>query len=172
VNSNLVSFLVVLLLLAWWDGALSNTSTFHFLELKCTNDGFDDDQRCLKVYKPGAELEITVNKNTQKVLISAVKNDGSWIEKDYLLDDCSVVTADTWKCEVEVTPREAAPELRIYSIYRMMHGRYYWSLTGGGPPNFYTSSISGLAYWAWQYGLISLPNALAWDGYSRDRMPK
>jgi hypothetical protein len=65
-----------------------------------------------------------------------------------------------------------SPEFRISYLYGMMHGRYYKSLTGGDPPHFYTSGISGLAYWAWQYGLISFPNALAWDGYSRDRMPK
>jgi hypothetical protein len=87
VNPNLVWFVLVLLLLAWWDGLLSNTSTFHFLELKCENDtGFDGDQKCLMVNRPGAELEITVNTNTQKVLISVVKNDGNWIVKDFFLE--------------------------------------------------------------------------------------
>jgi hypothetical protein len=92
VNSNLVWLLLGLLLVAWWDGFLSNTSTFHVLELICVSDtGFDDDQRCLKFEQPGSELEITVNTNTQKVLISIVKNAGNWIVKDYLLDPCSVV---------------------------------------------------------------------------------
>jgi hypothetical protein len=99
-NSNLVWFLLGLLLLAWWDGFIGSTATFHVLELICVHDtGFDDDQRCLKFEQPGSELEITVNTNTQKVLISIVKNAGNWIVKDYLLDHCSVVTADTWKCQ-------------------------------------------------------------------------
>jgi hypothetical protein len=134
-----------------------------------TTPGFDDDQRCIKVDRPGAELKITVNTNTQKALISIVKNDGNWIVKDFFLDHCSVVTADTWKCE---TRPEERGELRISSLYGTIHGRYYHSLTGGGSPDINTSSISGLAYWAWQYGLISLSNALAWDGYPRNRMPK
>jgi hypothetical protein len=170
-NSNLVWFLLVLLFLAWWDGLLSNTSTFDVLELKCANDkGFDDDQRCVKVDRPGAELKITVNTNTQKVLISIVKTDGNWFVKDWFLDPCSVVTAETWRCQSR--SEGASPEFRYLTEYGMMHGRYYHSLTGGGSPDNYTSSISGFPYRAWQYGLISLSNALAWDGYSRDRMPK
>jgi hypothetical protein len=169
VNPKLVWFLLGLLLLAWWDGFLSNTSTFHVLELKCANNtGFDDDQRCLKFERPGAELEITVNTNTQKVLISVVKNDGGWIVKDFVLDQCSVVTAETWKCQIG--SEGGSSEFRYLTEYGMIHGRYYKSLTGGIPPNFYTSSISGLAYRAWQYGLISLPNAMKFDGYSREQL--
>ena len=135
VNSNLGWLVLGLLLLAWWDGFLSNTSTFHVLELKCVSDtGFDDDQRCLKFERPGAELEITVNTNTQKVLISVVKNDGGWIVKDYLLDHCSVITADTWKCEW--SSEGGSPEFRYLTEYGMMHGRYYKSLTGGGSFEF------------------------------------
>jgi hypothetical protein len=50
--------------------------------------------------------------------------------------------------------------------YGMIHGCYYRSLTGGGPPEYYTSSISGLTFWELHYGVISLPKALAATGYS------
>jgi hypothetical protein len=127
------------------------------------NTGFDADKLCTNPERPGAELEIRVNANSQKVQISIVKNDGDWRIKDFILDKCSVVDARNWKCD-ETTGNPGGP---IYMVndYGMVRGRFYMSLTGHGPPDYYSSSVSGLAFWALHYGLITWPNALSATGY-------
>jgi hypothetical protein len=48
--------------------------------------------------------------------------------------------------------------------YGMIRGRFYTSLTGGAPPDCYTSSISGFAFWAINYGFITW--SLSETGYA------
>lgn len=130
----------------------------HVLEIKCdVNTGFDDNNLCLKPNRPGAELAFRVNERTQKVLITIVKNDGNWGVNDFILDNCSIVDDTNWKC------RSTNGVLNDYS---MIHGRYYHTLTGGNPPDFYTSSISGLIFLKLHYGFIGMSSALTATGYS------
>jgi hypothetical protein len=145
---------------------LPSTSSQRVLEVRCVvNAGFDANKLCMKPERPGAELEIRVNANTQKVLISIVKNDGNWFSKDYILDMCSVVDSRNWKCTEKPIGNPGGP---VYMVrdYGMVHGRFYTSLTGGAPPDYYTSSVSGLTFWELYYGLITWPDALSNTGYS------
>ena len=104
----------------------------HVLEIHCDQDtGFDDDKLCLKPNRPGAELAFQVNERTQKVLITIIKNDGNYAVKDIFLDNCSIVDDINWKCR----DTNGKPEGPIYLIdnYAMIHGRYYYTLTGDPP---------------------------------------
>jgi hypothetical protein len=144
---------------------LPDAASSRVLEIHCgQNTGFDADKLCLRPDRPGAELEVRVNANTQKVQISILKNDGNWFLKNFILDNCSVVDAGNWKC-TETTGKQDGP---IYMVreYGMLHQRYYTSLTGGGGADYYTSSISGFGFWALHYGVITLPTALKSAGYS------
>ena len=128
------------------------------LEIKCAdNTGLDDDNLCLKPVRPGAELAFQVNQTMQKVLMTIVKNDGNWGVKDLFLDNCTVVDDLNWRC------RNGSG---IIQEYAMVRGRYYRSLTGGVPPNFYTSGIKGVAFLDVYYGFMDLPTALTMTGYS------
>jgi hypothetical protein len=141
-------------------------STSHAIEVHCViNTEFDNDKLCLKAESLGAEVEIRVNTATQKVQITVVKNDGNWFYKDYLLEHCSVVDRENWKCTGEAVGK---PGDSYYMVreYGMSRGRYYTALTGSSPPDYYTSSISGLTFWALHYGFIDPRTAMARTGYS------
>ena len=71
--------------------------------------------KCLNFERAGSELEIEVNAHTQRVLVSVIKNDGNWVVKDYILDNCSVVTTETWKCAVNSGEKKIAPEYRFFT---------------------------------------------------------
>jgi hypothetical protein len=60
------------------------------------------------------------------VLITIVKNDGNWGVKDLFLDKCTVVDDQNWECR----------DTPFTTVYVMIHGHYYHSLTGGGLPEF------------------------------------
>lgn len=144
-------------------------TTEHVLEIHCVPDtGFNGDKLCLKPDRPGAELEIRINTNTQKVQILITKNDGNWLIKNFILDHCSVVDTRNWKCS-DTTGEPSGP---IYMVrdYGMIEGRFYTSLTGGGGGDYYRSSISGLTFWALHIGLIDLPTAMTRTGYSAQAM--
>jgi hypothetical protein len=94
-----------------------------------------------------------VNVNRQKVQILIFEKDGR-IKGDFILDKCSVVDGRNWKCD-------ETGKLSVRD-YGMVRGRFYTS----SPPDDYTSSISGLAFWALHYGLITWPTALSQTGYS------
>jgi hypothetical protein len=141
---------------------LSNTQTFYVLEVRCGDTGFDADKKCLDFARVGAELEVSVNTLTQKVQISITKNDRTWFVKDFILDNCSVVDARNWRCLKNVG--NSSPP--IAEEYGMVRGQFYRSVSGSPTPESDISSLSGPKYWAWHYGLISLPAALAFDGYS------
>jgi hypothetical protein len=100
------------------------------------------------------------------VLITIVKDDGNWWAgiKDLLLDNCSVVDEFNWKCR-ETNGKPEGP-FYVVNDYAMVHGRYYHSLTGGGPPEFYTSSISGRTFLKLYYRFFTdAPAALRETGY-------
>jgi hypothetical protein len=99
------------------------------------------------------------------VLITIIKNDGSYGVTDFILDNCSIVDETNWKCrDTNGLPKTAS--FYQQKDYAMIHGRYYHSLTGGGPPDFYTSSISGLTFLKLHYGFIGMSAALTATGYS------
>jgi hypothetical protein len=140
-------------------------SVNHVLEVKCVQStGFDGDKLCLKPNRLGAEIGILVNAATQKVQITIIKNDGNWWIKDFILDHCSVVDTRNWKCSETIAEQEGAPY--IVRDYGMVHDRFYSSLTGGDSPDYYTSSISGLTFWALRFGIIDMKSALTRTGYS------
>jgi hypothetical protein len=145
--------------------ACDDLSSSHVLEVHCVrNTGFDDDKLCMRPERAGAELEIRVNANTQKVQILVVKMDiANWGKKDYILESCSVVDSKNWKCGETI----GEPKGPFYMVrdYGMVRGQFYTSLTGGGGPDFYTSSVSGLTFWALHYGFITWPDALKVIGY-------
>jgi hypothetical protein len=129
----------------------------HVLEIHCdVQTGFDDNYLCLKPNRPGAELAFRANATSQRVLITIVKNDGNWGVKDLFLDKCTVVDDQNWECR----------DTPFTTVYVMIHGHYYHSLTGGCLPEFYTSSISGLTFLALHYGFIGTSAALRATGYS------
>jgi hypothetical protein len=136
---------------------LPDASSSRVLEVRCDTE-FDADKLCRKPERLGSELGIRVNAHTQKVQISILKNDGNWFIKDFILEDCSIVDTSNWKCKRH--------DGQVVEEHSMVRGRYYRSLTGGGPTEFYTSSISGFTFWALHYGFITLPNALRATGYS------
>jgi hypothetical protein len=141
----------------------------HAIEVRCvTNTGFNDDKLCAKPDRLGAEIEVKVNVSAQKAQIAIVKNDGNWGIKDFILDDCAMVDSRNWKC----TETNGSPGGPIYVVreWGMLHGRLYMSLTGGGPPNYYRSSISGLTFLALRYGMMDTRAALRIDGYSTEAL--
>jgi hypothetical protein len=141
----------ICLAVAWMvgRGGVPDLSAGHVIEVKCkAYTGFNDDYQCLEVNRLGAELEIRVNENTQKVQISVLKNDGNYLLKDFLLNKCSVVDTGNWKC----TDGDIAE-------YGMVRHRYYETLSAAGL-DINTSSISGLTFWALHYGLLSEQDAL------------
>jgi len=126
----------------------------NVLEIHCVdNTGLDDNKLCLKPDRPGAELAFRVNEKTEKVLITIVKDDGSW-GKDQFLEHCSVVDTTNWKCT-----------LGNDIEHGMLHGRYYYSFTGRFLPK-HTSSISGPTFLALQNNRIEMPAAMTKTGYS------
>jgi hypothetical protein len=139
----------------------------HVLEIHCDQDtGFDNGRLCLKPNRPGAELAFRVNERTQKVLIRIIKDDGNYGgAKEFILDNCSIVDDTNWKCREANSRPETSPYYQVKD-YAMIDGRYSHSLTGGGPPNFYTSSISGLQFLALHYGFTRMSAALTATGYS------
>jgi hypothetical protein len=69
------------------------------MEIHCVDGtGFDANKLCLKPDRFGAELAFRVNEKTEKVLITVVKDDGTWGIKDLFLEHCSVVDMTNWKC--------------------------------------------------------------------------
>jgi hypothetical protein len=155
-------------------GCDDNSHSGNVLEIHCAeNTGFDNNKLCLKPNRPGAELAFRVNDRTEKVLITIVHNDGNWGVKDLFLEHCSVVDTMNWKC----TETVGKPEGPLYSVteYGMVHGRYYSSVTGSPvgttSPDFYTSSISGRTFLAYQNNRIDMPNALRETGYSAEAFP-
>jgi hypothetical protein len=101
----------------------------HVLEIHCDQDTeFDNNKLCLKPNRPGAELAFRVNERTQKVLITIVKNDGSYFGgKDLFLEHCSIVDDLNWKCRETNGLPESAPFYH-QNDYAMIRGRYYHSL--------------------------------------------
>jgi hypothetical protein len=130
----------------------------HVLVIHCDDDtGFDDNNLCRKPNRPGAELAFRVNEGTQKVIITIVKDDGTWGLRYMPLDRCTVVDDQNWEC--------SDPGTTMSRLHGMVHGRYYHSLTGY-PPDYYTSSISGLTFLKLYYGFIRMSDALIATGYS------
>jgi hypothetical protein len=140
-------------------------STTRVVEVKCvTNTGLDQDKKCLQPERLRSELEIRVNPTTQQVHFSFLNSRGEPYLKDFILDDCSVVDSNNWRCTR--TMGERGTSIYMVSEYGMSGKRYHQSLTGNGSPEFYTSGISGLTYWAYRYGLISGTVAMKFWGYS------
>jgi len=137
---------------------LGSTTTRHVIEVRC--DGpYDASYNCTKVDRAGADLELIINPSAQKVQVSVTRNDGTWFVPIAMIMHCDVIDSDNWQCTSETTER-------IKSEFAMWHGRYFYSLTGGLPPDYYKAGISGLAYWAYHFGIFDLSTALAW--YNHD----
>lgn len=122
--------------------------------MKCTNEGVAQ-----------SELEIIVNVATQKVQISVTKNSGNYFNlTPTILDNCSVVDAQNWVCSDDVHSAPIANvQIALLRRYGMHHGHYYHTLTGGSPPHYYTSSVSGWRYWGYRIGILSLKTAEEYD---------
>jgi hypothetical protein len=75
-----------------------------------------------------------------------------------------VVDVINWTCTDEIrSAPTAAIQIEMIEKYGMQHGHYYQTLTGGSPPHYYTSSISGWRYWAYRGGVLSLKEAEQYD---------
>ncbi len=125
------------------------------MQLYCAG-GLDTDMRCLKIAHAGAVLDITVNPQTRAVQVSVVKNDGDWFVKQMIYEHCAIVDAENWKCEEQFQKSLNGGWTETNGMYK---GRFYRTGVGGIPPDFYDSSISGLAYWLVRFGVISLQSA-------------
>jgi hypothetical protein len=76
----------------------------------------------------------------------------------------SVVDAQNWSCtDVSRSAATAAYQIEMINTYGMLRRHYHHSLTGGEPPHYYTSSISGWRYCAYRAGLLSLKTAEDYD---------
>lgn len=135
------------------------------MEIACGSIPFTDAKKCSDERTAGSELEIIVNPNTQKVQISVTKNSGNYFSNSTtILQHCSVVDVSNWICTDENRSAPgAAIQIELINSYGTQHGHYYHSLTGGSPPNYYTSSITGWRYWAYRLGLLSLTAAEQYD---------
>ena len=135
------------------------------LEIDCGTSPFTEQKKCAGERAAGAELEIIVNPSTQKVQISVTKNSGHYFGNvSFFLEHCSVVDASNWLCKDENrSAPNAQVQIELMNEYGMHNGHYYHSLTGGLPPHYYHSSISGWRYWAYQIGLVDLDTAESYD---------
>ncbi len=141
-------------------------SATRVVQIACVKGtGLDKDKRCLKPERLTSEIAIRVNATTRQVHVSFVNSRGEWFRKDFILDDCTIKDAANWSCTKSTGERGT----RVYMVsqYGMADRRYYHSLTGQEPA-LYASGISGLAYWAWHFGLIGKDFALRLWGYPAD----
>jgi hypothetical protein len=135
------------------------------MEIACGSTPLTDAKKCSDERTAGSELEIIVNPSTQKVQISVTKNSGKYFgDVTTVLEKCSVVDISNWICTDEIRSGPSATvKIELIEKYGMQHGHYYQTLTGGLPPHYYTSSISGWRYWGYRAGLLSLERAEEYD---------
>jgi hypothetical protein len=135
------------------------------MEISCGSTPLTDAMKCADERTARSELEIIVNPTTQKVQISVTKNSGNYFNlRPTILDNCSVVDMSNWICTDEIrSAASASVQIELINHYGMHHGHYYQTLTGGSPPHYYTSSISGWRYWAYRAGFLSLKTAEEYD---------
>jgi hypothetical protein len=135
------------------------------LEISCGGTPLTNAMKCSTQETAGSELEIIVNPATQKVQISVTKNAGNYFDLSAsILKDCSVVDMQNWVCNDDIrSSPTASMQIELLRKYGMRHGHYYHSLTGGAPPHYYTSSISGWRYLAYRLGILSLKTAEDYD---------
>lgn len=135
------------------------------MEIACGSTPLTDAKKCSDERTAGSELEIIVNPTTQKVQISVTKNSGKYFGNiTSILERCSVVDASNWTCTDENrSAPNATIQIELINKFGMQHGHYYHALTGGLPPHYFTSSISGWRYWAYRAGLLSLAVAEQYD---------
>jgi hypothetical protein len=126
--------------------------------LYCDKTGFDENNKCLKIDRIGADLKIIPSRATQEVAIWVTKNDGLWRES-FQLDTCSVVEADEWECTIH---SGAKPDPTI-DTFATHHGHFYRSLVGGGLPNWYSSGVSGWCRFWMQLGVLSPEKAQSYE---------
>jgi hypothetical protein len=100
-------------------------STSHVMEIYCKGR-LAQDQTCLEIDHAGSDLEIKINTAAQIVQIAITLNVGGWSVSCLHLS-CMVIDYNDWEC---------SSESRINTTYGMYHGQYYYSLTGGSPPDF------------------------------------
>lgn len=131
------------------------------MEIACGSNPLTDAKKCSDERTAGSELEIIVNPTTQKVQISVTKNSGKYFGNiTTILEHCAVVDVSNWTCTDEIRSAPSASiQIEMIEKYGMQHGHYYQTLTGGSPPHYCTSSISGWRYWAYRAGILNLKTA-------------
>jgi hypothetical protein len=128
------------------------------LEIDCGTIPLTTDKKCAAESIVGSELGIIVNPTTQRVQITVSRNSGKYFENASIIPEkCSIVDEHNWICS------DGIPSVQMFKRYGMRHGHYYYELTGGAPPDYFTSSISGWRYWAYWLGAMTLRTAEAYE---------
>jgi hypothetical protein len=134
------------------------SAEWKVLEIDCGSKPLTGDKKCAKDLSVGSELEIIVNPATQKVQITVSRNSGKYFDNVSIIPEkCSIVDENNWTCSDDI------PSVKMFKKYGMRHGHYYYELTGGAPPDYFTSSISSWRYWAYWLGIMKLQTAEAYD---------
>jgi hypothetical protein len=143
----------------------AHAETWKVMEIKCGTAPLTDAKKCNRDGEAGSELEIIVNPSTQKAQITVTKNSGEYFSNVSIVpDSCSVIDGSNWICKDEIrSSPKASIQIEMIKTYGMRHGHYFYELTGGSPPNYYTSSISGWRYWAYRLGVLGLKSAELYD---------
>jgi hypothetical protein len=116
-------------------------------EVKCKFlTGLNKEYACLYPDKVGADLEIIFNTHTQAVQIIVTKNDDKYFVKDFILKNCIVVNGSNWKCVSDFGDLAT-------QTHEMHKGRYNYIFKGKYTSYDYTSSINGLPYWLYKFGM-------------------
>jgi hypothetical protein len=138
----------------------STVIKYNVTEVRCGTEELDEHNKCNKIIGIGADFEVLVNTVTQKVQITVIRSDGNWFEGSFLLEKCSVVNSENWKCVNEQHSKPDAPfKIDLISTFGMTHGHFYRSLTGGEPPHFYSSSVRSWRKLLFSWGFLDLREA-------------
>lgn len=159
-----MKILFAMLAAACLSGCLPAANAHYVTELKCGSASLDENHKCSNIQKVGSDFEILVNATTQKVQITITKNAGDWYVTSMILENCSVVDLNNWMCKDETRSKPGAPfQIEIINTYAMHRGHFYRSLTGGAPPHYYSSGVSGWRRLAMQNGFLTPEQAQAYE---------
>lgn len=131
--------------------------------LKCEGV-YDQNFRCLKIAGKGSEMTVTVNSATQKVQLDVTEFNDNFFPGQLILDKCSVVDHNNWKCVSEVRSKPGTkPEIEVITTNGMYRGHFYSATEGAEPPHYYSSSVSGWRRWMVKAGFWNYEQAQQYD---------
>jgi hypothetical protein len=146
---------------ALFDGFVTNWSFGdgqEFLVLNCSGD-WGDAHKCDGPAAVDGPIRVRVNPTSRSVAIWS----GTPTVTQAITGNCTVVDDFNWTC----TDRTAEAQQLANSIgadFGEDGGRFYMSVTGGPPPDYYHSSLRGWPYLLYRLRFVNLRKALDLDG--------